>query len=225
MFCMICKQEVSETEIICPHCGAMPWQMPENFLNADQHHSWLENVYNPQLKRWESLQRIQEENRILRDENEALKRKINESDDSNKAIPDGSNYNHDTDVLQSSNIHLPNKLIKKKAFFSAISSCIELDNQDKEEIYGLLQGIYQSFQRYEHTIAEIPPTKHGESRQWIIRNAMEELMSSTGGASTKEESFTLLILDYLTYRFSNFDEDERQYLLHQIYKAIRDAAK
>ena len=56
MLCMICKSDVNETESSCPNCGASPWQMPERFLNADQHQAWLNEVYNPQLERWKKEQ-------------------------------------------------------------------------------------------------------------------------------------------------------------------------
>ena len=52
MNCMICKQEIADSNIICcPQCGAMPWQIPEMFLNEEQHRIWVEQVYTPQLQR------------------------------------------------------------------------------------------------------------------------------------------------------------------------------
>ena len=81
MKCMICKQEVDADEKMCPICGAMPWKLPESFLNSEQHFTWLEEVYKPQLLRWEkskqlnadlielqgSINSIREELQLLRD--------------------------------------------------------------------------------------------------------------------------------------------------------------
>ena len=81
MKCMICKQEVDADEKMCPICGAMPWKLPESFLNSEQHFTWLEEVYKPQLLRWEkskqlnadlielqgSISSIREELQLLRD--------------------------------------------------------------------------------------------------------------------------------------------------------------
>lgn len=58
MQCMICKQEVGQNEIMCPYCGALPWKIPESFLNSEQHLSWLEEVYKPQLLRWEKSKQL-----------------------------------------------------------------------------------------------------------------------------------------------------------------------
>lgn len=52
MLCMICKSEVNDSVSTCPNCGANPWRIPETFLNADQHQTWLNEVYNAQYQRW-----------------------------------------------------------------------------------------------------------------------------------------------------------------------------
>ena len=58
MKCMICKREVDADEKMCPICGAMPWKLPVSFLNSEQHFTWLEEVYKPQLLRWEKSKQL-----------------------------------------------------------------------------------------------------------------------------------------------------------------------
>ena len=82
---MICKCEITDRNTIsCPQCGAMPWQMPEMFLNEEQHQIWGEQVYSPQLKRWQMMKQKEEESisyidqiKALIKDNNILNEKIN----------------------------------------------------------------------------------------------------------------------------------------------------
>lgn len=104
MKCMICKQEVDSDEKMCPICGAMPWKLPESFLNSEQHFTWLEEVYKPQLLRWEkskqlnadlielqgSINSIREELQLLRDAQAQSNNITNQSQPLIKLSPDYS---------------------------------------------------------------------------------------------------------------------------------------
>lgn len=104
MKCMICKQEVDADEKMCPICGAMPWKLPESFLNSEQHFTWLEEVYKPQLLRWEkskqlnadlielqgSISSIREELQLLRDTQAQSNNITNRSQPLIKLSPDYS---------------------------------------------------------------------------------------------------------------------------------------
>ena len=83
---MICKQEVQINAKICPMCGAMPWKMPESFLNAEQHKIWLEDVYNPQLEHWMRMQEIRQKNYELKSQTKEFHVQIDNLKEKNHAL-------------------------------------------------------------------------------------------------------------------------------------------
>ena len=237
MQCMICKQEVEETADICSNCGAMPWKMPETFLNEEQHLLWLNRTYYPQMDRWNNIQQLHTEIDTLRKENSELNLRIsqleniikigsseNNSNNSNDSYVSTLGYyesNKSRDPVSKLNIHLSNKIIKKRSFLNALSKCILLSDYDKESVYDIIQSIFGSFLRYSKAIADIPPTKHGKAREEIINREKERLVTTSQG-STFQEALTNQITSYVSRRFSKLDYNEQQLLIYQILKAVSD---
>ena len=160
MKCMICKQEVDADEKMCPICGAMPWKLPESFLNSEQHFTWLEEVYKPQLLRWEkskqlnadlielqgSINSIREELQLLRDTQARSNNITNRSQPLIKLSPD---YSIDENgVLRS--IHLdkltlqiPNDItsIVSENDENIIDSCWRIDYDKGIQLSKLINSI------------------------------------------------------------------------------------
>ncbi len=78
MNCMICNESIPEDTVMCPNCGAMPWQMPEVFLNEEQHKAWLDAVYKSQLDRWEKQKALQLEYKCFKNNINKLDNKLDE---------------------------------------------------------------------------------------------------------------------------------------------------
>lgn len=106
MICMICKYEIADSNTIsCPQCGAMPWQMPEMFLNEEQHQIWVEQIYSPQLQRWQKMQQLIQKslsltdkidlliknNNILSEKVETLEKQNHSLTEENRILKDKSN--------------------------------------------------------------------------------------------------------------------------------------
>lgn len=190
------------------------------------------------MHRWEHLQRIQEEDQVLQQEKEALKDIISELEAATLRELDYTLQNHSTSgnsstdqslkdltesISQVQYGYLPDKLVRKKTFFSALTSTV-LNDRDKERIYEILQSIYRAFQKYYDKISAIPPTKHAEPRNSIIREAEETLQAYIHGATTKEAAFLLQVSEYLSNKYYTYTDVELQRILNQIFKAIQKVA-
>lgn len=222
---MICKSNVQDNMEMCPNCGAMPWRIPDVFLNAEQHHSWLENIYKPQLERWEQWTRIHVENNILREENEKLRAKLDElsftipvesseartKEETSKPIP-----------LMTSFVYLPPQLVKRKRFLremSPFTRFTRLNDEDKIHIYYILQNVYQ----YGQALAQIPASKHGLPRNEMIQDAKQYLKEYIEGDHSVDEAFIILVTRYIMLKYPEWDERELQITLRKVIEAIQRA--
>ena len=143
MLCMICQQDVKEQALICPKCGAMPWKMPTSFLNAEQHHIWMETVFKPQLDRWNNSMRIIEENQSLRDEITRLQAHISELEVAANNNNENSASNSNTTTSISYDISLPENIVPLKAFRSQVLIETDLNKYEAEEIFRTLEICFQ----------------------------------------------------------------------------------
>ena len=173
---------------------------------------------------------------MLQQEKEALKDIISELEAATLRELDYTLQNHSTSgnsstdqslkdltesISQVQYGYLPDKLVRKKTFFSALTSTV-LNDRDKERIYEILQSIYRAFQKYYDKISAIPPTKHAEPRNSIIREAT--LQAYIHGATTKEAAFLLQVSEYLSNKYYTYTDVELQRILNQIFKAIQKVA-